>query len=595
MIVPMRSVTVLCLLADQERALKTLQHLGVLHPAPVVTPDSEALEAARDRLAAAREALETLAGEGAPSGVPAVEESGNAAALVAQVHDGQRRERELKTALETLERERAAVSPLGQFEPADARRLEAGGVRVRFFQVAGEIPGGLPAGTVVRVLGGDKASRVVAVIGREAADFPGVELALPARSLREVEEELARTRQALERNTEALTRLRGGAGLIRRWIARLEEEEAFLRARDGMGQWERITYLRGYCPAESVPALREGARREGWGLLVREPAADEAVPTLLRNPAWVRPIQAIFDLIGILPGYRELDVSTVFLLFYSLFFAMLVGDAGYGAIFLGLTVAIWRWAPKAPRQVPLLLAILSGSTILWGVLTGSYFGIRTGLLPAPLQAVSLSWLKDDGNLMQLCFLIGCAHLTIAHGWVMAREGLRLVSVAQAGWIAVVWTMYFLTMTMILDRPMPAFVLPMFLAGVSAVLLFLTPLKALKTEWPNHLMLPLTVVGYFGDVVSYVRLFAVGSAGTAISVAFNEMAVGDGVRGLGDGLVAALILFLAHGLNILLAGLGVIVHGVRLNTLEFSGHLGMQWVGLPFRPFRKEGGDEGAKE
>jgi V/A-type H+-transporting ATPase subunit I len=286
-----------------------------------------------------------------------------------------------------------------------------------------------------------------------------------------------------------------------------------------------------------------------------------------------------------------LDVSAVFLLFYSGFFAMLVSDAGYGMLFLVLTLAIRRWATRLPKEVPHLLGVLSVCTIVWGVLTGAYFGISIEALPAVMQGAAIPWLRDEANLMQLCFLIGAVHLSLAHGWALVRAGLCPAALAQLGWIAVTWVMYYLAMNMILERLMPGFVLPLFLVGVAAVALFMTPLKALKTEWPNHMMLPLTVVGNFGDVVSYVRLFAVGSAGTAISVAFNDMAVGGGIHGVGDGLVAALILFLAHGLNILLAGLAVIVHGVRLNTLEFSGHLGMQWTGVPFKPFRRAGKNE----
>jgi V/A-type H+-transporting ATPase subunit I len=126
-----------------------------------------------------------------------------------------------------------------------------------------------------------------------------------------------------------------------------------------------------------------------------------------------------------------------------------------------------------------------------------------------------------------------------------------------------------------------------MGGLAGVVVFMTPLRMLKTDWPNHAMLPLSIIGSFGDVVSYVRLFAVGSAGTAISVAFNEMALSGGISSFGAGVGAALILFLAHAMNILLSALGVIVHGVRLNTLEFSGHLGMQWTGIPFKPFRKQ--------
>jgi V/A-type H+-transporting ATPase subunit I len=109
-------------------------------------------------------------------------------------------------------------------------------------------------------------------------------------------------------------------------------------------------------------------------------------------------------------------------------------------------------------------------------------------------------------------------------------------------------------------------------------------KELKKEWPSFVMLPLDVIGNFVDVVSYVRLFAVGSASLAVAEAFNDMALAKGINGPVAGLIAAFILFGGHALNIILAAMGILVHGVRLNTLEFSGHIGMQWTGKKFTPF-----------
>jgi V/A-type H+-transporting ATPase subunit I len=348
-----------------------------------------------------------------------------------------------------------------------------------------------------------------------------------------------------------------------------------------------VSYLKGYCPIPNVEALQAQGRAQGWGLLIEDPGPDDPAPTLLHNPRWVQPIKAIFKMIGIVPGYREFDISGVFLLFYSLFFAMLVGDAGYGLLFLALTGAIRLFARKAPPELPRLLGTLSVCTIVWGVLTGSYFGIRFESLPPLLRQGRVAWLTDEVHLMALCFLIGSIHLTIAHVWNAWRVRNSLAALAQIGWVAITWSMYYLAMNMILGRPLPAFVLPLFMGGLAGVVVFMTPLRMLKTDWPNHAMLPLSIIGSFGDVVSYVRLFAVGSAGTAISVAFNEMALSGGISSFGAGVGAALILFLAHAMNILLSALGVIVHGVRLNTLEFSGHLGMQWTGIPFKPFRKQ--------
>jgi V/A-type H+-transporting ATPase subunit I len=147
-------------------------------------------------------------------------------------------------------------------------------------------------------------------------------------------------------------------------------------------------------------------------------------------------------------------------------------------------------------------------------------------------------------------------------------------------------MYFLAGNLVLRLPMPEWVLPLFGVGALLIALFMTPLKQLKTEWYGHVMLPLNFVSHFVDVVSYLRLFAVGAASLAVAASFNSMALKNGIPNVMTGLVAAFILFAGHTLNIVLGAMGVLVHGVRLNTLEFSSHLGVQWTGRPYRPFRK---------
>lgn len=585
MIVPMKSVTLLCLLPDQDRTLAELRDMGVLHLTPVETPDSEDLAKVRVRLAAARETVDALAGL-APAGSAASPES-DADHVVQKVQELLRQRKELQGGIESMDRERAALAPYGDFDPASVRRLEAAGIFVRFFQIPSKDPLPVIEGALVQVLSDDKSGKHLAIIARSPVESVGREFPLPGRSLKAVDAELAGLRRTMDEVDRQLVDLRRQRAGVEQRIRSLEEHEQFLMARDGMGSWERVSFIKGYCPVPNVEALRAQGRVQGWGLVIEDPGPDDPAPTLLHNPRWVQPIKAIFKMIGIVPGYREFDISGVFLLFYSVFFAMLVGDAGYGLLFLVLTGAIWLFARKVPPELPRLLGTLSVCTIVWGVLTGSYFGIRFEALPPLLRQGRVAWLTDEANLMALCFLIGSIHLTIAHVWNAWRVKNSLSALAQIGWVAITWSMYYLAMNMILGRSLPAFVLPLFMGGLAGVVVFMTPLRLLKSDWPNHAMLPLSIIGSFGDVVSYVRLFAVGSAGTAISVAFNDMALSGGVSSFGAGVGAALILFLAHAMNILLSALGVIVHGVRLNTLEFSGHLGMQWTGIPFKPFRRQ--------
>jgi V/A-type H+-transporting ATPase subunit I len=107
---------------------------------------------------------------------------------------------------------------------------------------------------------------------------------------------------------------------------------------------------------------------------------------------------------------------------------------------------------------------------------------------------------------------------------------------------------------------------------------------LKGMGETLINLPLSVIATFSDVVSYLRLFAVGYASVVVSQSFNEMAIGDGVNSVIRGLITALILFFGHLLNAVLSIMAVLVHGVRLNMLEFSSHMKMAWSGKEYKPF-----------
>jgi V/A-type H+-transporting ATPase subunit I len=107
---------------------------------------------------------------------------------------------------------------------------------------------------------------------------------------------------------------------------------------------------------------------------------------------------------------------------------------------------------------------------------------------------------------------------------------------------------------------------------------------MKTEWIGHVMLPFDLIGNFVDLMSYIRLFAVGTASLAVAQAFNGMV---GFNSFFAGLFAAFVLFVGHSLNIILAFMGVLVHGIRLNALEFSNQMGLEWAGYAYQPFEKK--------
>ncbi len=581
MIVPLDKITLLCLDADRHAAAEVLQELGLLHLEPLIPPVGDEIDALRRRQEQRGAARALLAGsDPAPGAAPALPPDAAVDRILAL--DAERRE--LERHLEALRAERRRWLPFGHFEPARLRALAQTGWNIRLFFVPGRALPPAPAQTHLVIFQQDNDGAHVALVGPADLPYAGEELPVPDRAPAELDREIADG----EARLQALRAELGSLAALGPALIELEksgkDQLDFLAACAGMGRRGAIALLRGYAPADALPALQQAARRHGWALIRATPGPDDNVPTLVRNPPWIRPVRFLFQLIGVVPGYREVDISAAFLGFYSLFFAMLVADAGYGAILLIGTLILRVRMKNIPRDLIRLLALLAGGTIVWGVLTGSYFGIAH--LPAPLAALRVGWLTDETNLMRLCFLLGSIHLTLAHAWSLLRALPSLTALAQLGWIGLIWALYFLAGNMILGAALPAVVLPLSLASLGLIVLFMTPPRALKTEWHNHMMLPLSVIGAFGDVVSYVRLFAVGSAGTAISIAFNQMALAGGINSFGSGLSAALILFFAHTLNILLCALAVVVHGVRLNTLEFSGHLGMQWTGIPIKPFRR---------
>ncbi|MCF7837194.1 MAG: hypothetical protein K9N49_01045 [Candidatus Marinimicrobia bacterium] len=573
----MQKATIICLAAHAAPALERLRALGVLHLDPLEPPTGAALETARTRLRDVTRALDILPPESPPADAPAPADSET---VLAELLAGLAREAECREALHADALEIARLEPLGDFDPAAQARLEAHNLFLRLYVVPPKAPLVTPEGAALSILARRKEGLYVAVLSRGApAPFTGEPVRWPAESLAALEARVAQWRAELTRIDDRRRALTAARGQLTAARAAARPQVEFLEARAGMQAHGALTALQGYLPTEAAPRLQAAAAEAGWGLALDEPGEQEQPPTLVRNPVWLRPIRSIFLLTGLVPGYREVDISLPFLIFLSLFFAMLIGDAGYGLLFIGLTAWARHKMPRAPAYPFHLLYLMSGCTVIWGVLTGTYFGIGREALPLPYS----HWLQDQSNLMGLCFLIGALHLTVAHAWNAWRLRASTEALGHLGWIGSTWVMYFVARRFVLNEDLPGWVLGLLAIALLLIILFMTPRRRFKAEWFNHAMLPLTVISNFTDVVSYLRLFAVGTASFAVANAFNTM-LAPMFGSLIGSLAAALLLFLGHALNIALCGLGILVHGVRLNTLEFSSHLGMQWTGRPYRPF-----------
>ncbi len=596
MIVPMRKVAVLCQSKDSDETLGRLRELGVLHVTPAQAAASGDLDAARKPLDQARGALAVLAAlpeRAPPTSLPAP------AHVVGRVQQLSTERKDLDADITQLEAEHAAQAPFGDFDPEQARALRAQGVGLRLYQFPAKKAPTAPPGASLHIVGQAGSTACAVLVGPPEASLTAREVPLPPRSLAAITR--ARTDQAARRDAidGELAALAGARAALAQHVARLEDEAQLHEARAAMGTAESLTWITGFCPEVAVPAVHAAAAGGGWAVSVREPSADDVVPTKLESKPWVRQVHAVLEMVGITPGYAEVDVSAPFLLFLVLFAAMLIGDAGYGALILLGVFLARRKFPRAPAQPFALLRTVGLATVVWGAITGTYFAILS--VPPFLDWMRLEWLAGSDkvattkNVMLLCFLIGAVHITVAHLWAALRCGKALTALAQLGWIASTWCMFFIAKTMVLGDPFPGFMIPVTIAGVGAIILFMTPVKQLKSEWFNHVMLPLSLVSNFVDVVSYLRLFAVGTAGVAVASSFNDMAARIGAAGGINLLFAALVAIFGHTLNLLLCAMGVLVHGVRLNTLEFSAHLGLQWSGVPYRPLQRRAGGTPASD
>ena len=259
--------------------------------------------------------------------------------------------------------------------------------------------------------------------------------------------------------------------------------------------------------------------------------------------------------------------------------------------------------------------------MLWGTLTCTWFGLSPEVLPAWLKALSipvisnvyadklwtLPWtaegvgLTTQQNLQIFCFTLALIQLTVAHIMGAARNRRSLKVLGDIGSILQLVGIYYLVLALVVNSEVfsfglvlggiPVGTVAIALIGVGFTVKFIFQNyegsigKAVLASLTDIVSVLLGVVNVFSDIVSYIRLWAVGLAGAAISATVNEL-VGPLLGNFMFMIFAIVLLVFGHGLNMILNVLSVIVHGIRLNTLEFSSHLDMSWSGHKFKPFEE---------
>ncbi|MCL2233696.1 MAG: V-type ATP synthase subunit I, partial [Treponema sp.] len=527
--------------------------------------------------------------------------------------------------------ERNRIGSWGSFNPEDINFLEKNKVVFYLYELTPQDLEDIPADIPYIITGREKTLVCVVALGME---IPGkTPFAVGENSLAELEEFLVDTQDQLAEINKRLVSLVTRRHVIEAEMQTLLTQIEFETARTGMELLDEapaeytVSWITGFVPSEDLERLKSAATENSWALIADDPSLDDLPPTKLRSSPLVRIIHPVLSFLGTVPGYREFDISPSYLIFFSLFFAMILGDAGYGALlfFVALIVGISlkRKNGVMPDAVKLFM-LLTFSAIVWGAINGAWFQIPHEHLPVFLSAliippfnnagpvtefpaflqnifrlpaeVPTGELKTRWNIQFLCFSIAIVQLVWARGKRIKSLLPSLSALAQLGTLVMMLGLYFLVLNMLLGIEFPPFAMWFIAIGIVFNLVFSEQnggnfFVNVGKGFGNFIQIFLKAVSCFADIISYIRLFAVGLAAAMIAQIFNDIAVpADGLGSFGVAFLLRLIpvviiLVAGHGLNLALTALSVIVHGVRLNLLEYAGnHLEMEWSGYSYNPF-----------
>lgn len=616
MVVTMKKVSLVVQEKNRQSALKKLRQAGMMH----IQRDAEASQAPKQFISERQFFEKALVSLPRSNSRPVDITLGRADsyAKAREIIEAKNRENESLGQLAQFSKDMAILKPWGEFAPADIKALAEGGVYLHLIDATPERHKQLIADPDIHFIPIRRKKKTVsgvAVVLHKPVDGLASGISIPEYGIVELRNRIVELKKGIAVIQHELLRLSQYRNAMNRTLIAIRQDIEFEEVKSSMLVDDILAGFTGFVPVDRVDELQTLAAGESWALMFCDPDSKELVPTLIKNSPVTRIIQPVFRMMGILPGYHEPDISLWFLIFLSIFVAIILGDGAYGLIILILS-GIASIKLKKTTDTLRLINVFGITTLIWGAVTGTWFSSLALVRDTPLRHLvipALATYQDElfpaGHLvrmvvfpsgaldattmmMWISLLLGIVMIVIARIQNFVRQLPSLASIAQLGWLSIILALYWLIMDIVLQlEPLPFIMeltFPMIIGGLLVVLVLggqkkgysfgrglLQGLKDLLTNLLN-------IVGAFGDIISFIRLFAVGLVGVALSQSFNAMAP----KGGGLALIAAVvILVFGHSLNLMLNALSVLVHGVRLNILEFSGHLDMEWTGFAFNPFR----------
>lgn len=638
MIVPMKKVSLMIMGDKKKETLKKLRKLGILH-IEITEGSGKKLEELKEQISLIESAIFSVSEKKNKNIEMKDASKDEILAISKEVFAFTEEKKACINERVSLNSELERIKSWGEIEPQIIADLSVKGVEVSFYEMPKAEYDIL--GEVVKTVAMEKGKNTVKFLliktGAEGEaeiieSLKSYRFELPKISTQELTSKIEEKTNRIKEIDEKVSSYAGYVKSMKNAIKACEKEIEFEVYNTGMQNESvssdgniSVAYFTGYVEEENLSKIKEAAKENSWGLLIEDPTEEDNVPTKLKNNKFVSLIYPLTDFLGTVPGYFEYDISGWFLGFILIFFGIIFGDGVYGLLLTAAAAALIIKNKKAKKEIPpafLLLGLFGLSTILWGTVTCTWGGLPAEKLPQFLQSISIPvisnvyadkiwypfWTNGEAglttaqNLQIFCFSLALIQLVVAHIKVAKRNRKSIKILGDIGSIFQLIGIYYVVLSFVVNPQVFPFGLVISGIPVGTVALVLVIVgfvmsfvfsnyegsvgKSILESLKNIVSVLLGVVNVFSDIVSYIRLWAVGLAGAAISATVNELAsplLGNFMFMI----LAVVLLVFGHGLNMILNVLSVIVHGIRLNTLEFSSHLDMSWSGHKFKPFNEE--------
>ena len=606
MITKMKKLTFLVYHKEYEEFLNSLRELGVVHIVEKqqgAADNTELQENIRlsNRLAATLKLLQNQKHE--KNAVIATE--GGTAARGIQVLDEvdalQTEHGKLSQQLQSYAKEKEALEAWGNFEPDNVQTLKNAGYVIGFYSCSEgnykeEWETEYNAMIVNRI--SSKVFFVTVTKAGQEVDLDVEQAKLPAYSLSRLEALYDTTEQAIEGNEKKLvalseTDIPSLKAALKELQSQIEFSKVVLSSEQTAG--DKLMLIEGWAPAYSKVEIEVYLNDAHVYYEITDPMPGDNVPIRLNNKgffAWFEPICKLY----MLPKYNELDLTPFFAPFFMVFFGLCLGDSGYG-LFLFLGATAYRLLAKkvtpSMKSIISLIQVLSASTFFCGLLTGTFFGANIYDLDWPIvQRLKHAVLMDNNDMFRLSLILGV--IQILFGMVLKAVNQTIqfgfkYAIATIGWIILLVSTAvsaLFSSSELLSMGGTAYKVVLCISG-AMIFLFNTPGKNIFMNiglglWDSYNM----VTGLLGDVLSYVRLFALGLSGGILAGVFNSLAVGMSPDNVIAGpIVMVLIFVIGHAINMFMNVLGAMVHPMRLTFVEFFKNSGYEGGGKEYKPFK----------